>query len=338
MSELRKDPISGKWVIIAPERMRRPNFSGLKDWQTDEKANCPFCPGKEDFTEPTIQQIPSQGQWQVRAFANKFPALRVEGEINRKGKGIYDLVSGVGAHEIIVNTRDHGQDLSGLSIENLNQLLQLYQIRILDLYNDTRLRYAMIFINHGPEAGATVAHSHSQLIATAILPELIKEKLLHCRKYFIHKERCLICDIINQELEEKERIVSENDYFLAIVPYAARVPFEIQIYPKNHSHDFTQCSNESLKYLSQMIKQMTQKIQRALNSPAYNLVLHSSPNIKAQGIPGQWQSLRQDFHWHIEIVPRLTLAAGFEWGTGYFINPSEPEECAEFLRSIDTAN
>ncbi len=334
MSELRKDPISGKWVIIAPERMRRPSFLSQNDYQESNQENCPFCPGNEHYTGQTIQQKPDNGDWKVRAFPNKYPALRVEGDVKRKGHGIYDVISGVGAHEIIVNTPQHGQEISSLPEENLIHLLQLYQTRILDLYNDTRLRYAMIYINHGPEAGATVAHSHSQLIATAILPNLIKDELLHCKEYFVHKERCLICDIIDQEKNNNERIVSENDYFIAIVPYAARVPFEVQIYPKNHSHDYGQCSTNEIKHLSAMIKDVMRRLRQALNSPPYNMVLHSTPNTRAQGIPGQWQTLLHDFHWHIEIVPRLTLAAGFEWGTGYFINPSEPEQCAKFLREL----
>ena len=333
VSELRKDPISGKWVVIAPERMQRPNFlSATQGYEVDD--SCPFCQGNEVYTEATIQQFPVDQTWQVRTIPNKFPALRVEGEIQRRGNGIYDYTSGIGAHEIIINTPKHNKELADLETSEIELILQMYQSRIIDLFNDIRMRYVLIYLNKGQEAGATIPHSHSQLIATTIIPELMKDELNHCRQYYFHKERCLICDIVHQEQKDDVRVVQENEQFIAIAPYASRVPFEIQIYPKKHSSDFATCNHEALKSLSGILKDTLSRLKNALNSPPYNLVLHTAPNTKALGIPGQWQTVQHDFHWHMEIVPRLTKSAGFEWGTGYYINPSTPEDCAAYLKEL----
>jgi UDPglucose--hexose-1-phosphate uridylyltransferase len=356
MSELRKDPVSGRWVIIAPERSRRPaiyqfeqygNSSiisegsiGFTKSPTDKKFRstgnlCPFCPGNEHLTLASISTLfDENNHWKVRVFANKFPALRVEGDIDKKAEGLYDYISGIGAHEIIIDTPHHDKGIADLKGPDMEAIIKTYQARIQDLYNDQRLRFVMIYKNFGFNSGSSIDHSHSQLIATPIIPENLKIEYDHARKYFLFKERCLFCDLLNQELNDGRRIISENDDFILYTPYASRLPFEMHIFPRKHQHDFTQISPKGVQSLASILREALLRLKIALDNPSYNFIIHSSPNKGAKQIPGQWQTIHEDYHWHIEILPRILFLAGFEWGTGFFINPSLPEETSKYLRSI----
>ncbi len=330
MPELRKDPVIGRWVIISTERGKRPSdFEGLGKKRSG--GFCPFCPGNEDQTPPEIKAIrppkspPNSPGWSLRVFPNKFPALMIEGNINREGIGIFDKMNGVGAHEVIVETPDHNLDMADLELPQIKDVLFTYRERTLDLKKDPRFRYILIFKNQGELAGASLEHSHSQLIATPIVPKRVMEEIDGARKYYDYKERCIFCDIIAQETRDGIRMVSENEDFLAIEPFAPRFPFETWIMPKFHQCSFERIGDESITLLAGILKEVLSKVCQGLNYPPYNFVIHTSPCVDHH---------EEEYHWHIEFMPRLTRVAGFEWGTGFYINPTPPEEAAAFLRGV----
>ena len=341
MSELRHDPVQKRWVIVAVERARRPSdFKvGLKP-QAAPKV-CPFCYGNEDKTPPEIMAVREDNSdadtpgWKVRVIPNKFPALAVDGELGRRGLGIFDMMNGVGAHEVVVETPDHDAHMSELSVDHLFEIMKMYRSRIQDLHKDERLRYVMIFKNHGDVAGASLSHPHTQIIATPITPRTIAAELDSAHEHFMNKERCLFCDIINQEIALEKRVVLEDKGFIVMEPYASRFPFETWVLPREHSHDFTLSSDEQLRNFAAVLKDTLGRLKEALEDPPYNFVLHTSPNaVHRPGKPNYWKTLEYDWHWHLEIIPRLTKVAGFEWGTGFYINPTPPEVAAEYLRSL----
>ncbi len=332
MPELRKDPIVGRWVIIATERTRRP-----QDFHTPAEPRrgiCPFCPGQEGMTPPELlAHRPGDGPgaranapgWRLRVFPNKFPALRVEGELERSGDGIYDMISGVGAHEVIVETPDHTRRFSDLTEHDIVGVLSAWRDRIHDLARDLRLQYVMVFKNHGSAAGASLDHPHSQLIALPIIPKVVSEEIKGARKHWRLKERCVFCDIVRQELKEQERLVYDNPAFVAIEPYAPKFPFETWILPRAHRARFEHSSDEEFAHLANALKTTIHKLDVALGDPPYNFILHTTP-LREKEPPY--------YHWHIEIMPTLNRVAGFEWGSGFYINPTPPEEAARFLREI----
>lgn len=340
MSELRHDPIQRRWVIIATERSQRPQEFKIQEPERSGSF-CPFCEGNEHYTPPEIFSIRERGRkdepgWDVRVVPNKFPALRIEGELGRKGYGVYDVMNGIGAHEVIIESPNHFNTFPDFSVEHIVKILTAYQARLKDLMNDVRFRYLLIFKNHGAQAGASLPHPHTQIIATPITPRTVAIELQSLREHYMVKERCLICDIIKDEMERGERIVSLTQDFVVIAPFASRFPFELFIAPRKHSHDFLSCEGSLKESLAITLKDTFIRLKKALADPPYNFVFHNAPNIKGKPIrPGYWQTLEYDFHWHIEVIPRLTRMAGFEWGTGFYINPTPPEEAAKFLRKVE---
>jgi UDPglucose--hexose-1-phosphate uridylyltransferase len=341
MPELRKDPISDRWVVISSERGKRP--SDFKLPSVAEEAGtgegCPFCEGNETKTPPEITAwrkpgtLPNTPGWDIRVVSNKFPALTIEGDINRTGMGVFDMMSGIGAHEVIMETPRHDLNIPDLDDGQVEKVLWAYKQRILDLGKDKRFRYVLVFKNYGKAAGASLAHPHSQLIATPITPRYVKLELSRSREYFLEKERCIFCDIIRQELGSGERVIYENEYFVVIAPFASRFPFEIWVLPRRHEFGFQLLPDEERLLLAQCLKEILKRLRKTLNDPPYNYVLHTSPNpIPRPGKPDYWGTIEYDYHWHIEIIPRLTKMAGFEWGSGLYINPTAPEEAAKYLR------
>lgn len=333
MPELRKDPVVGRWVIISTERSRRPsNFQPV----SHEKSGdfCPFCAGHEDKTPPEVwAHRPDGGAantpgWQVRVVPNKFPALQIEGSLDRRGEGLYDKMHGVGAHEVVVEGPNHDLDLSDLPVEHLERVLTAYRERCLDLHRDKRFRYVLIFKNHGPAAGATLEHTHTQLIATPIIPLILQEELEGSRRYFELKERCIFCDIVAQETDENNgrRVVSTTEHFVVIEPFAPRFPFETWILPRRHRASFSATADAGeLRDLAATLKDTLQRLNRALDRPPYNFVIHTAPVSEGDA---------EYYHWHLEIMPKLTRVAGFEIGSGFYINPTPPEDAAQYLREI----
>jgi UDPglucose--hexose-1-phosphate uridylyltransferase len=328
LPELRKDPVTGRWVIIATDRAKRPSDFTRQQVNITGLRFCPFCPGNELRTPPEILAYRTRGGanepgWTLRVVSSKFPVPRVEGTINRKAEGLYDKMNGIGAHEVIIETSDHFQTLATMPEKRIEDLFWAYRDRVVDLRRDVRLRYILLFKNHGEAAGQALEHSHSQLIALPVVPKRVQEELDGADRYYDFKERCVYCDIIAQELDSGLRIVTETDHFLVISPYAPRFPFETWILPKAHNSHAETMSHAEIEDLSRVLQVTVRKIDSVLERPPYNLVLHSAP---------VQESALAHYHWHIELIPKLTHVAGFEWGTGFHINPTPPEESAKFLR------
>ncbi len=256
---------------------------------------------------------------------NKFPALRIEGDLERTGAGLYDRMNGVGAHEVIIESARHDASLGAMSDKEITDVCFACRDRIADLKKDERLRYILIFKNHGEMSGATLEHPHSQLIALPIVPKRVQEELDGARRHFEYRERCIFCDIISQELREDERVVLTTDHFVVLAPYASRFPFEMWVLPRKHNSHFETTGVDAMHNLGWVLRSLMNHMERALEQPPYNVILHTAP--VQDGPLGH-------YHWHIEIMPKLTKVAGFEWGSGFYINPTPPEEAASFLRQM----
>jgi UDPglucose--hexose-1-phosphate uridylyltransferase len=328
MPELRKDPIHGRWVIISTERGRRPS-----DFVPEERRPaggfCPLCEGNEDRTPPEIIAFrdngtpPNSRGWSLRVVPNKFPALRIEGGLSREGEGMYDKMNGVGAHEVVIETPLHHENLATLPVKSVENVLWAYRARMIDLRRDSRLRYVLVFKNHGIAAGASLEHPHSQIIALPIVPKRVIEEIEGAKTYFRYKDRCVFCDILRQELQQKARVICENPSFLSIAPFASRFPFETWVLPKVHHPSFEHMDAPLYGQAAQILSDTLARISRVLGDPPYNYVIHTTSFTDADN---------EYYHWHFEIMPKLTKVAGFEWGTGFYINPTPPEEAAAFLR------
>ncbi len=331
MPELRKDPILGRWVIISTERLKRPSDFNEKKAEKTEAGFCPFDYGNEDKTPPEILAIrkdgshPNKPGWTLRVVPNKFPALQIEGDLNREGNGMYDRMNGIGAHEVIIETQEHNLLMSSFPVPVMKDVLWTYRERIKDLRRDRRFKYVLIFKNHGEAAGASLEHTHSQLIALPVIPIAVEEELSGSKDYYDYKERCIFCDMIRQEIAEKERLVTQNTDFIAFEPYASRFPFETWILPRRHFSHYEATSDDLLETLANIFLEVIGKLDRALDHPPFNFMLHTTPFTTDQ---------IDHYHWHFEIIPILTKVAGFEWGTGFFINPTPPESAAGYLREI----
>ena len=328
MPELRKDPILGRWIIISTERGKRPTDFIVEENHV-KSGFCPLCPGNENTTPPEVlsygraTETPNTPGWTLRVVPNKYPALVIEGELGKAGEGLYDKMNGIGAHEVLVDTPNHDETFTHLSPERMTQVFWAYRDRLIDLGRDPRFRYVMIFKNYGRAAGASLEHSHSQLVALPILPRMIVSELEGSLSYYKYKERCIFCDIIRQELAQDLRIVCQNDHFITITPWAPRSPFEMWILPKKHSSSYIALDEEQFKALGEIFSETMRRLDACIPNVPYNFVLHGAP-LRSQAM--------EHFHWHFEIMPKLTTMAGFEWGSGFYINPTPPEEAAKFLK------
>jgi UDPglucose--hexose-1-phosphate uridylyltransferase len=330
MPELRKDPVVGRWVIMATERSKRPSDFAHPPQERKGSASCPFCYGHEKDTPPEVLAYRDSGAenqpgWRVRAVPNKFPALRIEGPLGRRGDGLYDLMNGVGAHEVVVENPDHERGLADLEPGHIEQVLWAYRDRLTDLSKDERFRYVLVFKNHGPEAGASLEHPHSQLIALPIVPLNVQQELRGASDYYSLKERCIFCDIVQQESRDRQRVIFENNRFIVASPFAARFPFELWLLPKDHGSHFEYAENAVYKALADALKASLRALKSALDDPPFNYIIHSAPLREAES---------PHYHWHIEVTPALTRVAGFEVGTGFYINPVPPEAAAAHLREV----
>jgi UDPglucose--hexose-1-phosphate uridylyltransferase len=327
--ELRKDIITGRWVIISTDRAKRPTDFLRESVVIRAVGFCPFCYGSEAKTPPEVLAYGRNGGsangpgWSVRVVPNKFPVLGIEGNLDRQGEGIFDKMNGVGAHEVIVETPDHQATMASLTERGVEQVLWAYRDRILDLKKDRRFRYVLIFKNHGGAAGATIEHTHSQLIALPIVPQRVREEVDNSRRYYNEKERCIFCDILRQEQETGVRVIAENDGCIVIAPYAPRYPFETWLLPKRHASAYENADGALYTTAATLLRDVLRRMDTVLERPAYNYVIHTSP---------AGEETNEHYHWHIEMMPRLTKVAGFEWGTDFYINPTPPEESARFLR------
>lgn len=331
MPELRKDPIVGRWIIIATDRTKRPQ-EFKPEFRQSPTAFCPFCEGNEDATPREILAYRAPGTmsnqpgWRVRVVPNKFPALQVEGNLEKRGDGIYDLMNGIGAHEVIIDCPRHETNLARLSENNIREVLWVYRDRLVDLKKDRRLVHGLIFKNVGAPAGASIDHSHSQLIVTPVVPISVWEEMTGSLEFYNYRGRCIFCDIIQQELATDSRIVLDTPSFVVFCPFASRFPFETWIVPKQHSSHFENIQRQGIEEMGMVLKNTLRKLEVALDDPAYNYIIHTAPFDTGE---------LAHYHWHLEIFPRLTRVAGFEWGSGFYINPVPPEQAAAFLREIE---
>ncbi|MGQ9628867.1 MAG: galactose-1-phosphate uridylyltransferase [bacterium] len=332
MPELRKDPVTSRWVIISTERGKRPTDFVFEDEMPRRGGFCPFCRGNEGRTPPEILAYREPGTapngpgWWIRVVPNRFPALEREGELNREGVGVYDKMNGIGAHEVVVETPDHSKTLEDLEIRYVEEVIWAYRDRMIELAKEPHLRYILIFKNQGSAAGASLEHTHSQIIATPSVPRRVLDELKGGEQYYKFRERCVYCDMIRQEISTRARVISENQDFISFAPFASRFPFETWILPKKHDDMFENCQKQEVSSLAPILKETLRRIDRVLGNPPFNYVIHTSP-CKEGGLPY--------YHWHIEIMPRITKVAGFEWGTGFYINPTPPEDAAKFLRDAE---
>jgi len=329
VNELRRDPITGRWIIVwLDKKVSIADF--LVEPHAKNKENCAFCLGHESMTPPEIVAHRKSGPanspgWTVRVVPNKYPALRIEGDLNREGVGVFDMMNGVGAHEVIIDTPDHFRDMADLNDQEATEVVWAYLARSRDLRRDTRFKYILIFKNYGKSAGASLEHPHSQLIALPIVPKRVQEELEGAKVYYEYRERCVFCDMLREEREERERIIYEDAGFVAFCPYVSRFPYEVWILPKAHASDFTSLDRDAVPMLARALRESMARIKKLLRDPSYNFIIHTSP------INGHE---RPDYHWHIEIMPKLSKVAGFEWGSGFYINPVPPGTAAGNLLGV----
>ncbi len=330
MPDLRKDPIIGRWVIIAKERAKRPSDL-IEEPAKRSTGFCPFCPGNEEKTPKELyahcypRNTGNAQEWELRIVPNKYPALVSEGEIEPKKNNIYEYMEGVGSHEVVIETPEHDSHMGLYEPSQVELVMRSYQERIYALKQNSRNCYIMIFKNHGKQAGASLDHPHSQLISLPIIPKRVKEEIDGSLTHYQKTQHCIFCDIIEHERKRTSRIVYENNRFIAIAPFASRFPFETWLLPKQHQSHFEYISPEDRQDLAESLLFVLKQLNNLLENPPYNYMLHSSPcNQPACEFP--------HYHWHLEITPKLTQVAGFEWGTGFYINPIPPEAAAEHLR------
>ena len=329
MPEIRQNIITRQWVIIATERARRPHdFSTLEKLQVElpvRVATCPFCPGNEDKTPPETFRTPKTGPWRVRAMPNKFAALAAEGPTVRMNVGIKRTISGVGLHEVIVETPDHSATLARMGDEEVELVLRAYLNRYHAVMADPRVEQVTLFKNHGVGAGTSLEHPHTQLIGTPIIPSEVLERLETALKLYNDIGGCLFCATLEEEMDEGTRVVVEGEHFVAFVPFAALSPFHLWIFPKRHSASFGNIEEAEVKDLARVLRHLLRKLYDGLGNPDYNFTIRTAPK----------ESERvKYYHWYLSVVPRVSRIAGFELGSGMFINTALPEESAQFLRSI----
>ncbi|MFA5840097.1 MAG: galactose-1-phosphate uridylyltransferase [Candidatus Margulisiibacteriota bacterium] len=332
MSELRYNILFEEWVIIATERAKRPedfkNISPSNPMDTAQK--CPFCPGHEDKTPPEVfafREVNSKANssgWRVRVIPNQFPALTMQGSNQRNvADEFFVSMDGYGQHEVIIESPEHSQALWNMQLSQVEEVFLAYLQRYKLLAADPRFETVVLFKNYGFNAGTSLLHPHSQLVALPITPMLLRRKVNVAQRYYEEYGKCIYCCLIAKEIEQQKRIIYENANFVAFTPYASHSPFEIFIMPKQHSSDFDSISEGMCKELALVVQTVLKKLKVALNSPDYNFNLFSSP-VQEKGLTY--------YHWHFKITPRVSKSAGFEMGSGIFINTVIPEEAARYLR------
>ena len=328
MSELRLNLVTREWVVIATERAKRPadyaNSKAFKPPLPDHISSCPFCPDNEHRTPKERYRLPDDGSWRVRVVENKYPAL-TGGEVSRAVNGIRRSVTGVGIHEVIIESRLHNISTALMELAHLQDVIRTYRERFILAHGDPRVDHVIIFKNHGEGAGTSLEHTHSQLIATPVVPVQFRERVWAAQQFFDNAGECLMCTILRQEREEGVRVILDTEHFLTFIPYAALSPFHTWIFPKRHSASFSTISDEEIKDLAFHMKTFLSKCFYGLENPDYNYVIKSSRPRDREN---------EYCHWYLSVVPRVVETAGFEIGTGMFINTSVPERSAEFIRGV----
>jgi UDPglucose--hexose-1-phosphate uridylyltransferase len=336
MPQLRQDPVTGRWVAIATERAKRPSsFTRAPVVAVPATAQCPFCYGHEAMTPPEVMAYRPEGTepntpgWDVRVVPNLYPAFGpVNGEATVTDLGLYRAMNGAGVHEVIVSSPDHRCDLADLPLATVERVIDAWVNRYEAHRANPTVQYLLLIYNHGKEAGASLEHPHSQLFGIPLVPPNVQEELEGVRRYRQEHGTCVYCDVVAHERESGERVIFENDKFLVYAPYASRAPFETSIVPRRHRARFEEMTPAERRDFAEALGELLARVTHGLNEPPFNFYIHSAPTHAAADV---------DYHWHLELLPKLAIAAGFELGTGVMINVATPEAAAEFLRGVSTA-
>jgi UDPglucose--hexose-1-phosphate uridylyltransferase len=321
VAELRRDPVSGNWVVV-----------GYSIAKSSAVGECPFCPGNEHLTPPSIREIKDQdGSWLARCFAASNPIFLIEVDAQKRAEGLYDKMSNVGAHEIIVENRSHVKTLSAFDEGEISLVLDLYMDRIRDLKQDKRFKYIQVFKNHGELAGSYLFHPHSHILATPIVPRGIDMELSNAKTHYLRKERCLFCDILSQEIRQNKRVVNSNAHFTAFCPFASRFPYEVWIVPRFHDEAFENLRGGTVKEeLVTMLLDIVRRIEKL--AAGYTIIIHTSTNEAKAGLQAGTVTEKDYFHWHIEILPRDFRSSKYRREDQFYVIPNTPEEAANSLR------
>jgi len=326
MPELRIDPITGHKVLIAEDRAGRPNdFESAEATQSPDASSCPFCAGHEQETPGSLLEFPDdRGNWRVRIIPNKYPAVSTDLEMhNAAGTRLFSSQPAYGSHEVIIESPQHIQDFAELSLDDFTDVLLVSRDRLRHWSSDATMQHATWFKNVGFAAGASLEHAHSQLMALPFVPEVVANEMQSARHFYDREEECIFCRLLQEELEQGKRLVAEEGPYAAFCAYAGRQPFETWILPTSHAPHFEQLADKEVRPLASLLQQVVRRLQTQLNPLSYNLILHTTPFGEKEA---------KFYHWHFELIPRTAQLAGFEWGTGVYINSLSPERAAQRLR------
>lgn len=315
MHELRKDPVLSRWVAVLENSLGPGEYDVFH--KEEKGGQCVLCPtGGAD--------------WLVKSIQSPTPLLVPEGELGRRGAGMYDKMNCIGVNEIIIESPEHDTPPEDMGPGQMKRVMELMKERLLEITKDERIRYALICKNSGVLAGSLSSHPHSQIIATPVIPMRIKAELDGAKTYYAYKERCIYCDMLDEELRVRSRVVIETEHFTAFCPFASKFSFESWVVPKRHMCEFQSMSPEETDDLGGVMTFILKRMRSILREPSYSYVVHTAP----QRIPrrNHWHTLGDDYHWHVEIVPRLFKTSGFEWGSGFYVLSTSPEEAARYLR------
>jgi len=329
MSEIRQNMATKEWVVIATRRARRPEEFIQPGREKSEElltfdSHCPFCPGNEEIELEKLR-LPAEGDWQLRVVRNKYPALEETGAIVRCFDGVHRWIAGVGYHEVVIESRLHNVQPAVQCAEDVERTLAALQMRGRAIRQDPRIKQIIYFKNHGPLAGTSLRHPHSQLVALPIVPSNIRGRIEEARRYYDDHGECAICRMREEEERQGVRMIVASEYFSAFIPYAAFSPFHLWIIPRQHGASFLDVPPEIVRDLGQVLRQVLRKLYYGLNDPDYNYVIRSAP---------EHDPFDEYLHWYVSVIPRVTQTAGFEMGSGMFINTALPEESAHFLRAV----
>ncbi|MBZ5514348.1 MAG: galactose-1-phosphate uridylyltransferase [Acidobacteriia bacterium] len=328
MPELRYNVITREWVVIATERAKRPDQfirTQARKPLLERDPKCPFCPGNEAMTPPATHVVPDTNSWRVRVTPNKFAALSYEGERRRFVQGIRRTVTGVGIHEVMVETPAHNKTTALLSDQEVELIIQTYLNRFKFASADPRIEQVTIFKNHGEQAGTSLEHPHSQMIAIPVITSQLRDRLSHALEHFDEFGECIFCRVLGQEVKERARLVMETEHFVAFIQFATLTPFSMLIMPRRHMACFVEMHDAEAVDLARILRRSLAKLYHGLADPDFNYAMRTAPS--------EYSGVKY-YHWYVSIIPRLTRMAGFELGSGMFINVSLPEENAAFLRGV----
>lgn len=329
MPELRQNFFTKEWVIIATERAKRP-----EDMVVHRSANpvasfvasCPFCLGNEAQTPPEVLRVGNgNGSWNVRVVPNRFSALARDVEPTRSIHRSRRSINGFGVHDVIIETPDHAEFMPLMSDSQVSQILSVYKTRYNELSHDPRIAHITMFKNHGRDAGTSLEHPHSQLIATPVISHQVRERFQHALSHYDEYGECMFCQMVEEELEEQKRVVMTTEHFVVLELFASATPFCTHIYPRRHMASFGDISAPEIQDLGRTLRSLLARLYHGLENPDFNFTIRSAP---AESVGVKY------FHWYLSVIPRLTRVAGFELGSGMFINTVLPESAAEFLRQV----